>query len=142
MMLTLRNVTSKKPLSPYFKKDPQNARNPKFQVMATRECNDAAQSLNLIVSDRKKHEAKLNKIEDQYRLTLQIIDRPEPVVERALVRVRELENKLDDANIRKKEAYSIQDTYNTIVNRLKIESLRFEKEIEYAVLQTNLQMRD
>lgn len=75
--------------------------------MATRECNDAAQSLNLIVSDRKKHEVKLNKIEDQYRLTLQIIDRPEPVVERALVRVRELENKLDDANIRKKEAYSI-----------------------------------
>ena len=53
------------------------------------------------------------------------------MVERALKRVRELENELDDASIKEKEAFSIQDTFKTIIAKLRKESLRFELELEH-----------
>ena len=74
---------------------------------------------------------QLSGAQDKITLLHAEIDRPEPVVERALKRVRELENELDDASIKEKEAFSIQDTFKTIIAKLRKESLRFELELEH-----------
>ncbi|KAH0570496.1 hypothetical protein SS50377_26776 [Spironucleus salmonicida] len=97
--------------------------------------------------DKYTHKKRLNfgkikQLDDNINLLTKEIDRPEPVVERALKQVRDLENQLDDASIKEKEAYSIQDTFKTIINKLKRESLRFEKELEFSDTQSKIQEQD
>ncbi|TNJ27335.1 hypothetical protein GMRT_13844 [Giardia muris] len=67
--------------------------------------------------------------EDQLSLVQKEIDRPEPVVEAGMERIRSLENKLDDASIKEREAVAIRNTYSAILGRLKDERVYFSSQI-------------
>lgn len=71
----------------------------------------------------------LDKREDALALIQKEIDRPEPVVEAGMERIRDLENRYDDACIKEREATSVRNTYNAILARLKEEKIYFNTQI-------------
>lgn len=71
----------------------------------------------------------LEQREDALALIQKEIDRPEPVVEAGMERIRDLENRYDDACIKEREATSVRNTYNAILARLKEEKIYFNTQI-------------
>lgn len=79
---------------------------------------------------RKKAQSSVLKLEEQMDLMHREIDRPEPCVEAALKRVRDLENRYDEMQVKESEALSVQNTYRAILERLRAEKVYFNTEIE------------
>ncbi|CAL5985405.1 Conserved_hypothetical protein [Hexamita inflata] len=94
--------------------------------------------LNNIKSQKVKLNTKLQLLSQELAKETTTLDKPEPIIQKQLNKIRELETQLDESEIKLSEAVGSSDCFKTIIKKLQMEQLRFEKEIEFS--KTELQM--